>query len=151
MYVEIDLGPALRKYLTLRYGDADGEINLNLMNLLGTVFLSHLTKIGFLHTFDAVKEPGGLRFNFSSSMRNMYLLKREVTRLKKNLSNLFREELRSTCECFEAVGNSDYNAVNYFMEKYGITEDDVSSENLRKKYRDWKESQRKKIERKLEA
>jgi hypothetical protein len=150
MYVELDIRTDVRKYLLCRYSADGDEIKLDLRNLLGAVFRGHLTKIGYLHTFAAVKEPKGIRFGFSgSSMRNMYLLTQDVKPLKSSLYKMYREELKATCECFEAVGKSDYSAVKYFMEKYGLTEDDVSSDNLRKKYRDWKEWQRKKIERKL--
>ena len=56
--------------------------------------------------------------------------------LERFFAYIFAQAFLEACEVSLMLGISDYEAVNLFMERYGITEEMVSADTLRKKWRD---------------
>lgn len=143
--VKIDLEPEVKKVLINRYGHGDDIIRLTLHSVVGQIFAASSQKIGYQHYIPTVKEPRGITFEYcGNELRNHYLPVSKVPRVKRLLYHIVLEDLRVTCEAFRSMGNSDYNAVKFFCEKYGIDDEDISQETLRKRIREWERNQSKK-------
>ena len=65
------------------------------------------------------------------------------------LAYLFQQAFLEAIEVSLMLGISDYEAVNAFMERYGITEDMVAADTLRKKWRDHQRYMGRKIDAQL--
>lgn len=143
--VKINLEPEVKKVLIHRFGEGDQVIRLSLHSVIGQIFAASSAKIGFQHYIPPIREQGGIEFEYcGNELRHHYLPVNKVPRVKRLLYHIVLEDLRLTCEAFRSLGNSDYNAVRYFCEKYGITEEDIAQETLRKRIREWERNQSKK-------
>ncbi len=135
----------MKKVLIHRFGDGSNQIRLTLHSVIGQVFAAASQKIGYQHYIPAVKDSDGILFEYAGNeLSNHYLPVSKVPRVKRLLYHIVLEDLRVTCEAFRSVGNSDYNAVKYFCEKYGIDDEDIAQETLRKRIREWERNQSKK-------
>ena len=136
--IRIALDKDVAKVIKYRFGDGSDTIRLTLHTVLGQVFAASCQKVSYQHYLPAHHESGGILFEFAGNeLQGRFLPTEKVLRVKRLLYHIVLEDLRVTCEAFRGMGQSDYNAVKFFCAKYGITEDDISQETLRKRIREW--------------
>jgi len=136
--IRIKLDKEVDKVIRYRFGDGSDYIRLSLHSVVGQVFAASSQKIMYQHYLPAHHESGGILFEFAGNeLTGRFLPSEKVPRVKRLLYYIVLEELRVTCEAFRGMGQSDYNAVKFFCAKYGITENDIAQETLRKRIREW--------------
>jgi len=88
-----------------------------------------------LHTLPRteIKENECVTLYLPDSLKNHFIHPNKIHVMSAMIEMLFDEAFKDCVECCTMLGISDYDAVDYFMEKYGITEEMVSADTLRKK------------------
>lgn len=128
----------IRQFIIVRYGMGQAEIDITKRTTLGILVTLACQKIGYLHTLPRteIRENECVTLLLPDSLKNHFIHPNKVQAISRMLETLFEEAFRDCIESCVMLGVSDYHAVDYFMEKYGITENMIGSDTLRKKWRD---------------
>ena len=140
--------PHVRQFVMARYGHNTATINLSKKTMLGSLAELACEKVGFRHVLPSVKvdEAISITLLYPDSMKNHFIHPAKLEVLAKMLNYLFQQAFLEAMEVSLILGISDYEAVNLFMERYGITEDMVAADTLRKKWRDHQRYMARKME-----
>jgi len=143
--------PHVRQFVMARYGNNTNSINLSRKTMLGSLAELACEKVGFRHVLPTVKvdEAISITLLYPDSMKNHFIHPAKLEVLAKMLSYLFQQAFLEAMEVALSVGISDYEAVNMFMARYGLTEDMVAADTLRKKWRDHQRYMARKMEQML--
>lgn len=131
--------PHVRQFVTARYGNNTTTINLTKKSMLGAMVELACEKVGYRHVLPRATEVDRaicLTLLCPDSMKNNFVHPAKLEMVAKLLAYLFQQAFLEAIETSLMLGISDYAAVNMFMERYGLTEDMVSADTLRKKWRD---------------
>lgn len=115
--------------------------------MLGALAELACEKVGYRHVLPKVEidESISITLLYPDSLKNHFIHPGKLDLLSKMLNYLFTQAFLESIEVSLMLGISDYEAVNLFMERYGITEDMVSADTLRKKWRDHQRYMNKKV------
>ena len=145
--------PHVRQFVIARYGRNTNVIDLTKKSMLGTLAELACEKVGFRHVLpkSMADEAISIELLYPDSMKNHFIHPGKLDLMAKLLNYLFTQAFLEACEVSVMLGISDYDAVNLFMDRYGITEEMVSADTLRKKWRDHQRQMARKMEHLLEA
>jgi hypothetical protein len=145
--------PHVRQFVTARYGNNTTTIDLRKKTMLGAMTELACEKVGYRHVLPRqdVDKSICITLHYPDSMKNHFIHPAKLDMVAKMLGYLFQQAFLEAMEFSLMLGISDYVAVNLFMERYGITEDMVSADTLRKKWRDHQRYMARKIESLLEG
>jgi hypothetical protein len=148
----------VRQFVIARYGGTDPAnkqvIELSKKTMLGTMTELACEKVGFRHVLpkaDPVDESVCIILIYPNSLKNHFVHPGKLEAFAKMLHYLFNQAFLEALETAVMLGISDYEAVNMFMDRYGITEDMVAADTLRKKWRDHQRAMVKKVDSMLKA
>lgn len=130
--------PHVRQFVMARYGQNTATISLSKKTMLGSMVELACEKIGYRHVLPSVKidEAVSITLLYPDSMKNHFIHPAKLEMVAKLLAYVFQQAFLEAMETSLLLGISDYEGVNLFMERYGITEDMISADTLRKKWRD---------------
>ena len=130
--------PHVRQFITARYGNNTQVVDLTKKSMLGVLAELSCEKVGYRHVLPStrVDEQTSITLLYPDSLKNHFIHPSKLLLLEKLFAYLFTQAFLEACEVSLMLGISDYEAVNLFMERYGITEEMVSADTLRKKWRD---------------
>ncbi|MVM36512.1 hypothetical protein GO730_00630 [Spirosoma sp. HMF3257] len=130
--------PHVRQFVVARYGNNTNVIDLTKKSMLGALTELACEKVGFRHVLPKadVDEKIAITLLYPDSLKNHFIHPGKLDLVAKMLAYLFTQAFLEAIEVSVMLGISDYEAVNLFMDRYGITEDMVSADTLRKKWRD---------------
>ncbi|MCX6216378.1 hypothetical protein [Spirosoma sp.] len=145
--------PHVRQFVVARFGNNTTTINLSKKSMLGSLTELACEKVGFRHALPktTIDDSIAITLIYPNSLKNHFIHPRKVDVFSKLLAYLFNQAFLEGIETAISVGISDYQAVDMFMDRYGITEEMISSDTLRKKWRDHQRGMTKKTERMLQA
>lgn len=137
----------VRQFVIARYGSNTATIDLTKKSMLGVLTELACEKIGYRHVLPKVDldESICITLLYPDSMKNHFIHPGKLDLVAKSLNYLFTQAFLEALEVSVMLGISDYEAVNLFMERYGITEDMVAADTLRKKWRDHQRYMNKKV------
>ncbi len=137
----------VRQFVVARYGNNTPIIDLTKKSMLGALAELACEKVGYRHVLPKVEidESISITLLYPDSLKNHFIHPGKLDLLSKMLNYLFTQAFLESIEVSLMLGISDYEAVNLFMERYGITEDMVSADTLRKKWRDHQRYMNKKV------
>ena len=129
--------PHVRQFIIARFGDNTTVISLSKKSLLGILAEMASEKIGFRHVLpkSEVEESKCITLEYPESLKSNFIHPAKALVMAKAFEHLFTQSFLESVESCVRLGFSDYNAVDFFMEKYGITEDMIAADTLRKKWR----------------
>lgn len=138
-------------FIVNRYGSGEPIIHLNKKNLLGTLIELSAEKIGYQHALPKGKfeHKYFIEFRFSDRLKNRFLSREKLLLISEFFDKNFKDIFLLETEIMVSLGISDYEAVERFMEKYGIVEDATIADTLRKRWRDKQKYLKRKYEIKL--
>ena len=130
--------PHVRQFVIARYGNNTPTINLTKKSMLGALSELACEKVGFRHVLPKaqIDESISITLLYPDSLKNHFIHPGKLDLVAKMLNYLFTQAFLEAIEVAVQLGISDYEAVNLFMDRYGITEEMVSADTLRKKWRD---------------
>lgn len=128
----------VRQFVIARYGNNTSIIDLTKKSMLGALTELACEKVGFRHVLPKaeVNETISITLLYPDSLKNHFIHPGKLELVAKMLNYLFAQAFLEAIETAVMLGISDYEAVNMFMDRYGITEEMVSADTLRKKWRD---------------
>lgn len=137
----------VRQFVIARYGNNTPVIDLTKKSMLGALTELACEKVGFRHVLPKaeVNETISITLLYPDSLKNHFIHPGKLDLVAKMLNYLFTQAFLEAIETAVMLGISDYEAVNMFMDRYGITEEMVSSDTLRKKWRDHQRYMTKKV------
>ena len=127
----------VRQFIMARYGCNTPVISLSKKSLLGILAEMASEKIGFRHVLpkSEVEENRCIVLEYPESLKSHFIHPTKALVLAKTFEYLFNQSFLESVESCVRLGLSDYYAVDFFMEKYGLTEDMIAADTLRKKWR----------------
>ncbi|GAB3767693.1 hypothetical protein GCM10028818_00950 [Spirosoma horti] len=145
--------PHVRQFVIARYGNNTTVIDLTKKSMLGVLAELACEKVGFRHVLPKaeIEEAISITLHYPDSLKNHFIHPGKLDLVAKLLNYLFSQAFLECMETSLMLGISDYEAVSTFMERYGITEDMVSADTLRKKWRDHQRYMNKKTTALLQA
>lgn len=128
----------VRQFVIARYGNNTPVIDLTKKSMLGALTELACEKVGFRHVLPKaeINENIAITLLYPDSLKNHFIHPGKLDLVSKMLNYLFAQAFLEAIETAVMLGISDYEAVNMFMDRYGITEEMVSADTLRKKWRD---------------
>lgn len=128
----------VRQFIVARYGDNTTTVDLTKKSMLGVLAELSCEKVGYRHVLPVqkVEEATSITLLYPDSLKNHFIHPNKLLLLERFFAYIFAQAFLEACEVSLMLGISDYEAVNLFMERYGITEEMVSADTLRKKWRD---------------
>jgi hypothetical protein len=143
----------VRQYVIARYGNNTPVIDLTKKSMIGTLVEIACEKVGYRHVLPKadLDEAVCITLQYPDSLKNHFIHPAKLLLVAKLLSHLFGQAFLECMETSLALGISDYEAVNTFMDRFGITEDMVAADSLRKKWRDHQRYMQKKMDTLLAA
>lgn len=143
----------VRQFIMARYGNNTAVIGLTKKSILGSLAELACEKIGYRHVLPKTEldDSRCITLLYPDSMRNHFIHPGKLELLAKMMAYLFQQAFLEAIEVSQYLGISDYEAVNAFMERYGITEDMVAADTLRKRWRDHQRYMARKIDSSLQA
>lgn len=143
----------VRQFVMARYGNNTNVIGLNRKTMLGSLVELACERVGYRHVLPKVDTDDSICITllYPDSMKNHFVHPNKLATLAKMMAYLFQQTFLEAIEVSQYLGISDYEAVNAFMERYGITEDMVAADTLRKKWRDHQRYMARKIDARLQT
>lgn len=143
----------VRQFVIARYGNNTSVIDMTKKSMLGVLVEIACEKVGFRHVLPKMEidEAISITLHYPDSLKNHFVHPAKLQLVAKLLHYLFTQAFLECMEVSLMLGISDYEAVNIFMDRYGITEDMVSADSLRKKWRDHQRYMAKKMDAMLQA
>lgn len=143
----------VRQFVKARYGNNTSVIDMTKKSMLGVLAEIACEKVGFRHVLPKmdIDESISITLLYPDSLKNHFIHPAKLNLVAKLLNYLFTQAFLECMEVSLMLGISDYEGVNIFMDRYGITEDMVSADSLRKKWRDHQRYMNKKMESMLHA
>jgi hypothetical protein len=140
--------PHVRQFVIARYGNNTSVIDMTKKSMLGVLAEIACEKVGFRHVLPKmdVDERISITLLYPDSLKNHFIHPAKLSLVAKLLNYLFTQAFLECLEVSLMLGISDYEGVNIFMDRYGITEDMVSADSLRKKWRDHQRYMNKKMD-----
>ncbi len=137
----------MRQFVVARYGNNTPVIDLTKKSMLGALTELACEKVGFRHVLPKadIDESISITLLYPDSLKNHFIHPGKLELVAKMLNYVFTQAFLEAIETAVMLGISDYEAVNMFMERYGITEEMVSADTLRKKWRDHQRYMTKKV------
>ncbi|WP_019986316.1 hypothetical protein [Rudanella lutea] len=130
----------VRQFIMARYGNNTNTVDINRKTMLGILCVLASEKVGFRHVLPRSAQDlhpeQYITLLLPDSLRNNFIHPSKVQAVAQFFGYLFTQAFLECCETSLALGITDYEAVQLFMERYGITEDMIASDTLRKKWRD---------------
>lgn len=139
-------------FVVNRYGNGKPLIHLSKKHILGVIVELSAEKVGYQHALkrDRFDAKHFVEIRFNDRLKNHFLCREKLMLLSEYFEKQFRDIFLVEIEVMVSLGISDYEAVERFLEKYGIEEDDTVADTLRKRWRDRQKYMKKLIEKKLE-
>ncbi|RYF46895.1 MAG: hypothetical protein EOO39_49105 [Cytophagaceae bacterium] len=130
--------PHVRQFICARFGNNSTTVDLTRKSMLGVLAELSCEKVGYRHVLPTqmVDETSAVTLLYPDSLKNHFVHPNKLQLLEKMFTYIFSQAFLESCEMALMLNISDYEAVDLFMERYGITEDMVSADTLRKKWRD---------------
>lgn len=143
----------VRQFVIARYGNNTNVIGLTKKSMLGSLAELACEKVGFRHVLPKADLDDSICITllYPDSMKNHFIHPGKLDLVAKMLAYIFQQAFLEAIEVALSLGISDYDAVNLFMDRYGITEDMISADTLRKKWRDHQRYMKCKMNSMLEA
>lgn len=137
----------VRQFITTRFGQNSPTVHLSKKSLMGILAEMASEKIGFRHTLpkEVVDDTKCIILLYPESLKSHFIHPQKASLMAKAFEALFSQSFLESVESCVRLGYSDYYAVEFFMEKYGITEDMVPADTLRKKWRNHQYYMRRKL------
>ncbi|MEZ0607871.1 hypothetical protein ACAW74_05105 [Fibrella sp. WM1] len=137
----------VRQFICARFGNNTTTVELSRKSMLGVLAELSCEKVGYRHVIPscAVDQATSVILMYPDSLKNHFIHPNKLQLLEKMFNYMFSQMFLEACEVSLMLGMSDYDAVNLFMERYGITEDMVASDTLRKKWRDHQRYMKRKV------
>lgn len=138
----------VRQFICARYGNNSTTVDLTRKSMLGVLAELSCEKVGYRHVLPTQKvdESASVTLLYPDSLKNHFIHPNKLQLLEKLFIYIFTQAFLESCEVSLMLGISDYEAVNLFMERYGISEEMVAADTLRKKWRDHQRYMRRKTE-----
>ncbi len=143
----------VRQFVIARYGNNTSIIDMTKKSMLGVLAELACEKVGFRHVLPKaeIDEAISITLLYPDSLKNHFIHPGKLDLVAKLLNYLFTQAFLECMEVSLMLGISDYEGVTIFMDRYGITEDMVSADTLRKKWRDHQRYMNKKMGNMLQA
>jgi hypothetical protein len=143
----------VRQYVIARFGNNTTIIDLTKKSMIGTIVEIACEKVGYRHVLPKADhdETVCITLQYPDSLKNHFIHPAKLLLVAKLFTYQFSQAFMESMETSLALGISDYEAVNIFMDRYGITEDMVAADSLRKKWRDHQRYMQKKMDNLLAA
>ena len=137
----------VRQFIMARFGAGTPTIALSKKSLLGILAEMASEKIGFRHVLPKteVDENRCIVLEYPESLKSNFIHPVKALVMAKAFEHLFTQAFLESVESCVRLGFSDYYAVDFFMEKYGISEELVAADTLRKKWRNHQQYMARKI------
>ncbi|MCK8492921.1 hypothetical protein M0L20_13720 [Spirosoma sp. RP8] len=138
----------VRQFVIARYGNNTTTIDMTKKSMLGVMAEIACEKVGYRHVLpkSEIDENTSIILLYPDSLKNHFIHPAKLLLMSKLLNHIFAQTFLECMETSLYLGISDYEAVNSFMERYGITEDMVPADSLRKKWRDHQRYMAKKLQ-----
>ena len=128
----------VRQFVIARFGNNSPTIDMTKKSMIGTLAEIACEKVGFRHVLPKAEldEKVCITLLYPDSLKNHFIHPAKLLLVAKLFNYLFSQVFLECMETSVSLGISDYEAVAVFMERYGITDDMIAADSLRKKWRD---------------
>ena len=130
-----------------RFGGNTTTIALTRKSMLGVLAELSCEKVGYRHVLPTqqVDSAIAVTLQYPGTLKNHFVHPSKLQLIEKMFAYLFNQHFLEACEMAVMLNISDYAAVDLFMERYGITEEMVQADTLRKRWRDHQRYMKRKV------